>query len=221
VEVTYSGEVFDRYFERWNATPKLTQAEKELKRAVQEDFFPHLEWMLSLKKLVLLKLGDFWNFEECCTEHSRRVKSLLLNNLFKWLISKSKSLDSLRCLWIQGFHSPKICKSTLFPEGAEDIQSYYVEAENFYFPPDKYSKFAKIQHLGMVDVTSPLGVHLPQLKYVRGLPTNFEVQQYPPSDSENDHSDSEDDDRIRDDPQQYHLQVLLVYILYSPTQILI
>ncbi len=146
----------------------MTSFEENIKRRVKQDFFPHLDWMLSLKKLVLIKLGDFFNhsYDFC------RVRSLLLENIFDWLVEKQKPFDSLLCLWIQNFDSPNICDSTLFPDSsAGAIQSYYVKNEDIDFAEEGYSKFHSIQHIGGVDVTSSEIFNLPKLKYVRGHPT--------------------------------------------------
>lgn len=171
VEITYSGDTFNRNKEggteySWQDVP-LSSFEEEIKQRVEEDFFPHLDWMFSLKKLMFIKLGDINIYED--------VQSLLLENLLNWLISKERPFDSLHHLWIQGFNSPHLYNSLLLPVDARAaIQSYYVKGEEW----DAFSgitpfKFENIKYIGGVDVTNSRQVHnnLTKLKYVRGRPT--------------------------------------------------
>ena len=171
VEITYAGESFDRNegddldFHRLlygSHVTSLTPAEEETKRKVQEDFFPHLDWMMSLRKLALIKLGDY------CTlsDDNRVVRSLMLNDLFQLLMSKRRPLEFLRHIWIQDLHSPIIYSSHLLADSAA-IRSYFVIPEGNV----AHSRFHNIEHLAGAEICSPLPSNLPNLKYVRTKPT--------------------------------------------------
>jgi len=165
VEINYTGDDYERYkvggagerlFSCWEKWP-VTAIEEEIKREVEQDLFPHLDWMFSLKKLVLIKLGDFNNYEDDFIG----VRSLLLDNLIDWLISKERPFDSLHHLWIHDFDSPHIYNSSLLPVDARAaIQSYYVKGEEW----DAFSrttpfKFENLECIGGVAVTDSLQVH--------------------------------------------------------------
>ena len=180
VEISYTGDDYERYkedgigerlFNCWQQDLPLTPIEEEIKQKVEQDFFPQLDWMFSLKKLVLIKLGDFNNYEDDFI----RVRSLLLDNLIDWLISKERPFNSLHHLWIQDFDSPHIFNSSLLPVDARAaIQSYYVKREEW----DAFNsgttpfKLETIENIGGVAVTNSLQVHqhLTKIKYVRGRP---------------------------------------------------
>jgi len=82
LEITYSGDTFNRNKEggaeySWQDVP-LSSFEEEIKQRVEEDFFPHLDWMFSLKKLMFIKLTP------CCF-------LLTQEQLFNRITSKEKS----------------------------------------------------------------------------------------------------------------------------------
>jgi len=179
VEITYSGDDHklkdgegcewngERY--EWEEVP-LTPEEKEIKRKVKEDFFPQLNWMMSLKKLVLMKFGEYTTLPGSYFI----VRSLLLEELFRWLASEGKKMDALQCIWIKDFRSPDVYK--LLPSDPAAMTSYYVKDDGYtsYEMNVSFSKFSNIEHLGGVDVCvyCPIGENLPsKLKYVLGCET--------------------------------------------------
>lgn len=153
VEVTYDGDKFEGRY-----TP-LTTAQKKIKQEFQ-DLFPKLEWLASLKKLVLNKFGRFTTHEE----FGYSVRSLLLEDLFDWFFEYERTRSSLECFWIQDFLTPTFFDSHLLNDSA--LKSYYVKIEEDEDPNEAYSRFCNIEHLAGVDITIPLA-KLTNLKHFR------------------------------------------------------
>lgn len=168
VEITYSGDDFERNNDgstySWSRVLPLTPEEKKIKDKVEEDLFPQLDWMVSLKKLVLLKLGNFTTL----SEFYYIVRSLLLEDLFGWFDSQGKKLDSLQCLWIQDFRSRNIYG--LLPDEAA-FTSYYIKDDGM-SPETSFSGFSSIEHLGGVNVCHQETNISKKLKYVLGCPAS-------------------------------------------------
>ncbi len=165
VEVTYAGDDFDREdgSGSFSFEVPLTSAQKKIKQKIN-DLFPKLEWMSSLKKLELIKLGRFTTLPEFYFI----VRSLLLEDLFDWFLVKERERSSLECLWIQDFLSPMLFKFHLLNDSA--LKSYYVKSEEHDNPNKAYSRFCNIEHLAGVDITHPLA-KLPNLKHFRSQPS--------------------------------------------------
>ncbi len=167
VEVTYAGDDFDSRTRedgsRSIVDAPLTSAQEKIKQEL-EDLFPKLEWMASLKKLVLAKYGRFTTLPEFYFI----VRSRLLEDLFDWFFAKERERSSLECLWIQDFLSPTFFQSHLLNDSA--LKSYFVKSEELDYPNEAYSRFRNIEHLAGVDFTHPLA-KLPNLKHFRSQPS--------------------------------------------------
>jgi len=95
VEIAYSGEKFSRLA---NEQHGLNPAEPKVLVMVQTDLFPHLDWMTNLRRLSLVKLGDFsTHLEEWEDPVRPHLLEVLLEHLF---YSPERSPDSLQHLWM-------------------------------------------------------------------------------------------------------------------------
>jgi len=169
VEVTYAGDDFDARIRedgsRGFFDAPLTPAQEKIQQE-SKDLFPKLKWMMSLKKLALLKFGRFTTI----SEDYFIVHSQLLEDLLDWLLDKERERSSLECLWIQDFMSPTFHDSNLLNDVA--LKSYYVKSEEHDYPNEAYSRFCNIEHLAGVEVISPLA-KLSNLKYFRSKSCNL------------------------------------------------
>lgn len=69
---------------------------------VERELFPHMDWVVNLRSLVLIKLGSFTTLPAFYF----KVRSLLLDELLNWIFSIRRLPLSLVRLWIQDFVSP-------------------------------------------------------------------------------------------------------------------
>lgn len=180
VEITYMAD--DVEFERKH--PNLNQAEEQVEKIVRKNFFPKLEWMTNLKKLVLIKYGAF--------SEPKPVRSLLLDDLCAFIFTEERAPSSLECVWVEDFQ----LASSLFPHWQKGpLKKSYTERREIdgryvyidLSEPDNYQMALNdesIEHLSGIDeFPSPnqRGAYprpyLPNLKHFRVLAYEEENQQ--------------------------------------------
>lgn len=79
--------------DKFTRDPILNSAEEGVQRMVKMDFFPKLEWMVNLKKLVLIKFGNF-----CSPDPS--IRPLLLDDLISFIFQEERAPTSLQSVWV-------------------------------------------------------------------------------------------------------------------------
>jgi len=140
--------------------PRFQAPEPEVDTHVREKLLPLLEWMMSLKSLVFIRLGPYYDHFSLMLAD---VHSSLLNILLNWLISIERMPQSLECIWIQGFS---------FHPGHNLIQSIFPSLKSLrlpwlWFAP--YQLLSAIEHIGEIDIFNPMAIeHLSNLKSAHG-----------------------------------------------------
>lgn len=119
----------------------------EVLRIAQEEYFPHLDWMTSIKSLVFIKRGYQLN--------DYIVKSLFHN----WIFTRERALDSLQNFWIQ--------ENIMASLSSPSMTSLNMEYEDFRDQVDlNHERYKNLQHLGGIRFSRL--ERLPNLKYARG-----------------------------------------------------
>jgi len=88
-------------------TLTLNSVEVEIQNIAKKDLFPNVDWILNLKKLVLIKLGSFSNVED----GSLQLRPLLFNDLCSFIFTGEHAPSSLQCVWVERF----ILNTPLYP----------------------------------------------------------------------------------------------------------
>lgn len=160
VEITYSDVEVNPTMARRKFTPG--DRYDDVKQFIRETIYPHLDWMTSLKSLVITQLGDLEDSENC-------VKSLMLDDLLMWLFSEDPERvpRSLQHLWIQDFDFQPEYLSTYL--SAPSLKSFQIQDFEMFTEPNPLSQFPQLEFVAKVDFSEncPL-LHLPNLKYVDG-----------------------------------------------------
>ncbi len=137
----------------------------DIKQFIRETIYPHLDWMTSLKSLVLTKHGDSADDDESC------VKSLMLNDLLMWLFSEDPERvpRSLQHLWIQDFYFKPKYQSIHQP--APSLKSFQIldRSGEIFSGQNSLSQFSNLEFVAKVNFSENCSLlHLPNLKYVDG-----------------------------------------------------
>jgi len=161
VEITYS----DLELDGTRARRKFHPGNRydDIKQFIRETIYPHLDWMTSLKSLVLTKAGDL--------EDSDIYDSLMLNDLLMWLFSEDPKRvpRSLQHLWIQDFYFQPDYES--IHQTAPSLKSFQIldSADEIFSEPNPLSQFPKLEFVAKVNFSEGCSLlHLPNLKYVDG-----------------------------------------------------
>lgn len=124
------------------------------------NYFPNLDWMASLKSLIILKRG----FGMSSTHPDALVIAML-----KWIFSEHK-MQNLQRLWIQEAEACKIISKSRLT--TPSIKSLLLGSQ-VPFELDEQPLFQSLQHLGEVGFTALS--HLPEIRYIRGYCINNDV----------------------------------------------
>lgn len=164
IEITYTGEPEERDNFFGGSMEKFFE-EENAKSCIERDWLPQLQWMKSLEKLVLIKLGPFRTTIAGERVISRLLDALICRFLFPPLMKNVKpTLRPHRCIWIQDFE--------VWPYKALDyadpecLQSYRTGAPHG--DENDFKSFHNLVQLdGMVDVSlrDSLLPDLSKLKY--------------------------------------------------------
>lgn len=165
VEITYAGVNFDypTTYPYVNPEDQFT----DVRQFIRETIYPNLGWMTSLKKLVLIKFGDFLT----TGADFGSVESFMLSDLLTWLFSEDdeRSPGSLRHLWIQDFQlRPYLYQSIHL--SAQLLVSYQLtDHREFSMEPQPFSRFPKLEYVSQLKFCEDnLPLHLPtNVKYVQ------------------------------------------------------
>jgi len=152
VDITYDGE-----FSEYDEETELTVYEVDVERHFYVEILPRLTWMKSLKSLVLLKHGSFYNWGE------DSVRSRLFDHLFEWMFGDDPHLpNSLARLWVLCFNFPP---TLVGPTIAPSLKAYLVDET--VEEPQNYDNFRDVEHIGFLRFGSLN--HLPNLKSAYGF----------------------------------------------------
>ena len=131
---------------------------------VKKYFFPKLEWMANLKKLVLIKYGNFYS-----EDLSASIRSLLLDDLCVFIFQEGLAPSSLQCVWIKCFR----LTTSLFPFwlSSPSKRSYY-DSENDIDLSDEENYQMVFQNEGNIEYLAEIE-ELPSLDQREGHPRPY------------------------------------------------
>jgi len=151
IDISYDGKFYE-----YEEEAELSAYAGDVERHFNEEILPRLTWMKSLKSLVLLKHGPFYNSANIW------VRSRLLDHLFQWMFGDDPHLpNALTRLWVFCFHIPPgLVGPTILPS-----LKAYLAPEMIKEPPN-CDEFRDVEQIGFVQFGSL--THLPNLKSASG-----------------------------------------------------